>query len=77
MYRVVFVENVLLYGQNVKKSKKVHVFSIFKSDPGDVFWIPIKNRTTGLIFLFFYSTCKFVLFNLLDGYLQKWTVFEL
>ena len=31
--KFVFVENVLLHGQNGKKSKKVRVLGIFKSDP--------------------------------------------
>ena len=46
MSRVVFVKNVLLHGQNGKKSKKMRVFGIFKSDPRGCFWIPIKNLTT-------------------------------
>ena len=47
MNRVVFVENVLLYGQNGKKSKKCEFFGYSKVIRGGaVFWIPIKNRTT-------------------------------
>ena len=61
MYSVVVVENMLLHGQNGKKSKKVRVFGIFKSDSGGggggaVFWILIKNRT---IIQFFLIDAKF------------------
>ena len=51
---MVFVENVFLHGQNGKKSKKVRVLGIFKSDPGDCFLDPHKNRITGPIFYFFF-----------------------
>ena len=53
MYKIIFVENVLLHGQNGIKSKQVQVFRIFKSDPGGCFWIHIKNLTSGPIFYFF------------------------
>ena len=43
MYRVVFVENVLLRGQNGEKSKEVRVFGVIKSDPGGCFLDPIKK----------------------------------
>ena len=55
MYRLIFVKNVFLHGQNGKKSKKVRVLGILKRDPGNCFLDPINNRTTGPIFYFFFN----------------------
>ena len=43
MYRVFFVENVLLHGQNGKKRKKCEFWGYSKVIQGAVFWIPIKK----------------------------------
>ena len=74
MYRVVFVKNMLVHGQSGKKSKKVRVFGIFKSDPGDCFLDPYKksnyfcfNRRESLSSLIYYRTVIY----------KIWTVFEL
>ena len=55
MYRVVFGENVLLHGHNGKKSKKVRVLGIFKSDLGGgaVFLDPRKKSKYWTSFAFF------------------------
>ena len=53
MYRVVFDENVLLHGQNGKKSKKVRVFGIFKNDPWGCFLDPHKKSNYWTNFVFF------------------------
>ena len=65
MYRVVFVENMLLHGQNGKKSKKLRVFGIFKSDPGGCFLDPRKKSNVPIFFFFNRHEIYFVLFNLL------------
>ena len=55
MYRMVFVENVLLHGQNEKESKKVRVLGIFKRDPGGCFLDPHKKLNYFCIIFFFFN----------------------
>ena len=50
MYIEAFVKNVPLHGQNGKKRKKFLGYS--KVIREAVFWIPIKNQTTGSNFNF-------------------------
>ena len=68
MYRVIFVENVLLHGQNGEKSKKVRVLGILQSDPGGCFWFPMDY------FWFFFNRREIlfsIIYLLLNGYLQN------
>ena len=75
MYRVVFVENVLLHGQNRKKSKKVRVLEIFKIDPGCCFLDPHKNRTIFELFLIDAKFCPLIYYRAVIY--KIWTVIEL
>ena len=58
MSRVVSLSKTCSFVVKWEKIEKVRVLGIFKSD-GAVFWIPIKNRTTGPIFYFFLIDAKF------------------
>ena len=55
MYRVVFGERAPSWSKWEKNRKKFEFWGYSKTDPGDCFWIPIKNRTTGPIFYFFFN----------------------
>ena len=75
MYRVIFVENVLLQAQNGKKIEKSEFWGYSKVIRVAVFWITIKNRTILEFFnrrqisssIIYYRTVIY----------KIWTVFEL
>ena len=74
------VENVLLHGQNGKKSKKVvRVFGIFKSDSESCFLDSHKKSNDWANFLFFFNRREILSsliyhMTIID---KIWTVFEL
>ena len=81
MYRAVFVENVLLQGQNGKTIENSASFGDIQVIRGAVFWIRIKKiELLDQFSIFIFFNRREILSSLIyyrTGIYKIWTVFEL